>query len=172
MTEAALIADGAEVKMCPTGVLTAEKSGTIADTNTDGIVGNAGDIITYTYVIENTGTVTVFDIIMTEDALSFTGNGTLPAPVYSSGGSDLDGDTDDMDLNPTDTVTWTAIYTLVQDDIDQGSVANQATASGTDTTGTAIMDDTDDPSTVASDDPTIVTTASTPPTPPVIIPTG
>ncbi|WP_460218111.1 DUF7507 domain-containing protein [Psychroserpens sp. MEBiC05023] len=126
------------------------------DLGTDGIL-NVGDIITYTYTVSNTGDVTIFDVSVTENAANFTGTGTLPAPVYVSGGADLDGDADLEDLAVgTDTIIYTATYTITQEDLDAGSITNQATASGSDPGGNTVTDDSDDPTdTTSDDDPTI-----------------
>jgi uncharacterized repeat protein (TIGR01451 family)/gliding motility-associated-like protein len=121
----------------------------------DGIA-TVGDIITYTYTISNTGNVTLFDVSVTEDALDFTGTGTLPIPVYGSGGSDEDGEGDLEDIAVgSDTIVYTATYAITQEDIDAGIVTNQAVAGSTDPLGGGVSDDSDDPSDLTSnDDPT------------------
>ncbi|MBC2845946.1 DUF7507 domain-containing protein, partial [Winogradskyella flava] len=125
------------------------------DTGTDG-VANEGDIITYTYTVTNTGDVTVFDVSVNESAANFTGTGTLPNPIYVSGGSDEDGegDLEDMIVG-IGTIVYTATYVLTQEDIDTGIVTNQATVDGTDPSGNPTSDDSDDPmDTTSDDDPT------------------
>ena len=119
-------------------------------------VADAGDIITYTYTVTNTGNVTVFDVSVNESAVNFTGTGTLPTPVYQSGGSDEDGDADLQDMIVgAGTIVYIATYTITQDDIDAGVVTNQATANGTDPNGDPVSDDSDDPNDATSDnDPT------------------
>ncbi|MBR9915323.1 MAG: DUF11 domain-containing protein, partial [Algicola sp.] len=122
------------------------------DLGADGVV-SVGDIITYTYTISNTGDVTLFDLSVAEDAADFTGTGTLPTPVYVSGGADLDGDADLEDLAVgAGTIVYTATYAITQADIDAGVVTNQATANGNDPAGNSITDDSDDPSDPTSDD--------------------
>ncbi|MGS2724963.1 beta strand repeat-containing protein, partial [Psychroserpens sp. BH13MA-6] len=122
------------------------------DLGADGVV-SVGDVITYTYTISNTGDVTLFDLSVTEDAADFTGTGTLPTPVYVSGGADLDGDADLEDLAVgAGTIVYTATYAITQADIDAGVVTNQATANGNDPAGNSITDDSDDPSDPTSDD--------------------
>ncbi|MBR9915833.1 MAG: hypothetical protein GYB32_13605, partial [Algicola sp.] len=97
------------------------------DLGADGVV-SVGDIITYTYTVSNFGGVTLFDVTVTEDLADFTGTGTLPTPVYVSGGADLDGDADLEDLAVgAGTIVYTATYAITQADIDAGVVTNQAT---------------------------------------------
>ncbi|MDG5493129.1 gliding motility-associated C-terminal domain-containing protein, partial [Psychroserpens sp. SPM9] len=115
------------------------------DLGADGVV-SVGDIITYTYTVSNTGDVTLFDVSVSEDAADFTGTGTLPTPVYQSGGADLDLDMDLADLAVgAGTIVYTATYAITQEDIDAGVVTNQATADGTDPQGGTVTDDSDDP---------------------------
>ncbi|WP_236642010.1 Ig-like domain-containing protein [Dokdonia sinensis] len=115
-------------------------------------------VITYTYNVVNTGNVTVFDIAILEDATIFTGTGTLPAPVYQSGGSDEDGEGDALDILPGETITFTATYNVTQDDIDAGTIENQASATGEDEDGNPqsdVSDDGDDTDGNTEDDVTV-----------------
>ncbi|WP_188604782.1 DUF7507 domain-containing protein, partial [Aquaticitalea lipolytica] len=82
------IAESPSIVISKTGVL---------DLGVDGIA-TPGDLITYTYNVSNTGNVTLFDLDITESTIDFTGTGTLPTPVYVSGGADLDGEADAIDL--------------------------------------------------------------------------
>lgn len=80
---------------------------------------HAGETITYTFVITNTGNVTITDAGVVEGA--FTGTGALPDPTCES--------TDP--LAPGNQLICTATYTVTQEDIDAASVTNTATATGT-----------------------------------------
>ncbi|MCF6320797.1 MAG: hypothetical protein L3J32_03405, partial [Rhizobiaceae bacterium] len=122
----------------------------------DGVV-DAGDTITYTYVVTNTGNVVINDIAVTENAGSFTGTGTLPAPTYISGGANLDGDGDAMDIAVGATVTFAASYTLTQGDIDAGDITNQAIATGNPPTGPPVSDLSDESGTGPGDNGATVT---------------
>ncbi len=108
-----------------------------------------GDVISYTFVVENIGNVTLTDVGVTE---FFSGSGAAPAiltPVVvttdsgtvalaqlaaaeqlndssDSGGADGDWDI----LGPRDVITFTASYAITQADIDAERVTNNATASG------------------------------------------
>ncbi|WP_299255386.1 hypothetical protein, partial [uncultured Lacinutrix sp.] len=93
----------------------------------------ATNTITYTYTVENTGNTTVNDITVVET--TFSGTGTTPTPMYTGGGFDLDGQTDDFDANPGDVLQFTATYSLTQADIDAGIVTNEAVTNGTDPSG-------------------------------------
>ena len=44
----------------------------------DGV--DAGETITYTYTVTNTGNTTLYDVAVTESLLTFTGSGALPTP--------------------------------------------------------------------------------------------
>jgi uncharacterized repeat protein (TIGR01451 family) len=92
--------------------------------DTDELV--AGETITYTFTAENTGNVTLTDVVI-EDA-EFTGAGSL---------SDLecDGPMPGV-LEPGEVLTCTATYTVQQDDVDAGMIRNVATGTGTPPPGT------------------------------------
>lgn len=124
----------------------------VVNTGTDGRV-DAGDTVTYTYVISNTGNQTLFDVAVSET--TFSGTGTTPEPVYVSGGSSIGGDVAVIDLPVgSGTVTFTAEYSLTQEDIDAGTVDNQATASADDPFGNSLSD-LSDPADLDADAPTL-----------------
>lgn len=119
--------------------------------------------IKYTYKVTNTGEVVVYDIKITETPASFSGTGTLPLPVYESGGSDLGGSVLDKDLAVGASMTFVSIYQVTQADIQKGSISNQALASGKDKKGNPVTDKSDDNSPLAGqDDPTIIKIISAP----------
>jgi len=97
---------------------------------------NVGDYITYTIVVTNTGNVTIDQINVTDSNAVMNGVGSTPA------------------LAPGDSVTFTAVHQITQDDMNQGFVDNQATATGSDTNGNQVEDQSDDPETVTPDDVT------------------
>jgi large repetitive protein len=136
--------------------ITAVKSSVVNDGG-DGVV-NVGDTLTYTYVLTNAGNVTLFDVALAETG--FSGAGATPVPAVQSGGSDLDGEADAIDLAPGDIATFQAIYTLVQADIDAGDITNQATASADDPLGNPVTDLSG--ATATDDDPTVTTLPATP----------
>ena len=94
------------------------KSGTFNDENSD-TFAQVGETISYTFTVENTGDVTLTNVTVTDPLVTVSGGPITLAPGAS------------------DTTTFTATYTLVQSDIDNGFVDNQATATGdfTDTAG-------------------------------------
>lgn len=124
----------------------------------------AGDTITYTYTVTNTGNVRIDDVGVAEVAGTFTGAGVLPTPAFVSGGADLDGDGDAPDLAAGGgPMVFSATYTVVQADINATSVTNQVLASATAPDGAALSDLSDEAGTGATDnDPTVT---SLPPAP-------
>ncbi|MDA4894736.1 hypothetical protein PFZ55_48530 [Streptomyces sp. MS2A] len=92
----------------------------VKSASTDTLV--AGETITYTFAVENTGNVTLNDIVIDEG--EFTGSGEL-SPVTC----------EPTTLAPGETVDCTATYVVTQADVDAGSITNAATASGTSPTG-------------------------------------
>ncbi|MFI6639258.1 GEVED domain-containing protein [Streptomyces sp. NPDC050504] len=81
-------------------------------------VAKAGEKVTYSFEVTNTGDVPVRDVKVDEG--TFTGTGTAPQATCPAG-----------TLEPGDSVTCTAEYTVTQADADAGSVRNTATATGT-----------------------------------------
>nr|WP_201469816.1 DUF11 domain-containing protein [Microbacterium hydrocarbonoxydans] len=83
---------------------------------TPGSTGKAGDLVTYTFRLANTGNVTLTGAVITDplaglSALTYTWPGAAGT------------------LAPGQAVTASATYTLTQADVDAGAVANTATAS-------------------------------------------
>jgi uncharacterized repeat protein (TIGR01451 family) len=91
-----------------------------------------GEVISYSFVVTNTGNVTLSGITVRDD--TFTGAG--PPPVV---------DCPVTVMAPGDQVTCTATYTVIQADVDAGHLTNTATASGTPPSGPPV---TSAPSTV------------------------
>ncbi len=125
--------------------LSLEKEGTLNDGG-DGSV-DVGDTITYTFRVENTGNVTLTNITLSDPDATVSGG-----PILT------------LLPGAVDTVTFTAVRVLDQDDINAGSFSNQATVSGTPPGGGApITDLSDDPNDGTSDDdPTVITIPAAP----------
>ncbi|HNJ64097.1 MAG TPA: hypothetical protein PLK16_12295, partial [Saprospiraceae bacterium] len=102
------------------------KTGTYVDLPPTGY--NAGDEIHYNFAIRNTGNVTLYNVYVTDFLVTVLG-GPIPA----------------MQPGYVDNSTITAVYTIQQADINNGSFSNQAFAYGTPPTGPEVSDDdTDD----------------------------
>ncbi|MFT7335609.1 MAG: gliding motility-associated-like protein/uncharacterized repeat protein (TIGR01451 family) [Porticoccaceae bacterium] len=97
------------------------KEGTYVDNNGDGKT-NIGDSIKYAFVITNTGTPDLTDVTVTDDNAIIAG-GTLV--ILAAGESD--------------SKTFTAVHSIVQEDIDAGIVYNLATAVGKSSLGETVI---------------------------------
>jgi len=104
----------------PRPELTLTKTATVSDENGNGL-NDAGDVVSYSFVVENTGNVEVSDI---EVADAMIGGATC----------------DPTTLGPGDQATCTGNQerTLTADDARTGKVVNTATASGTANGGTSV----------------------------------
>jgi uncharacterized repeat protein (TIGR01451 family) len=89
-----------------------------------GTASGPGQIVTYSYLIENTGNVALSGIAVTES--SFSGSGPAPAVTCPAAAASL---------APGVSVTCTAPYELTQADADTGHVDNTAVATGLDQAG-------------------------------------
>ncbi|UXN70279.1 hypothetical protein N8A98_03515 [Devosia neptuniae] len=97
--------------------LTVVKTGTLNDLDGDNLL-DAGETISYAFLVRNTGTVTLTNV-MVEDPLVTIDQGP-------------------QTLAPGAIFTFTARYTPTQADVDNGSVVNTATATGTPPSGPPI----------------------------------
>jgi uncharacterized repeat protein (TIGR01451 family) len=115
-------------------------------------VTRAGQVVTYSFLVKNTGNVTITDPVITDS--NFTGHGELSAITCPS---------DDITLAPGDTVTCTATYTVVAADLaDGGNLSNTATVTGTTPGGGPL---TSVPSTATVDEVTPATPGDPTPAP-------
>ena len=93
---------------------------TIAKTATDTVVPAVGRTMAYSFVVSNTGNVTITDIAVADPDTS-----GVVCPVAN--------------LTPGESTTCTATHTVTQDDIDAGAVVNTATVTGNAPNGTSIV---------------------------------
>jgi hypothetical protein len=102
-----------------------EKTGRYID-NSPVNTFNAGDEISYQFIVTNTGNVTLTNVVVTDPLITVNGG-----PVGS--------------LNPgtSDQTTFTGTYVLTQADIDNGTLTNTATVTGSFNGETATDDDDD-----------------------------
>ncbi|WP_162449898.1 DUF7507 domain-containing protein [Phytoactinopolyspora mesophila] len=108
-----------------------------------------GDVITYSFIAENTGNVTLTDVVI-EDT-EFSGAGDL---------SELACDPEQpATLAPGETLECYATYTVLEADADAGEITNTAVVSGNDPDGESVTG-TDD------EDVSVVPDAPKPPDPP------
>ena len=126
------------VSLNQTPGMTLVKEARFNDNNNDGRA-QAGETITYSFKVVNTGNVALRNIVVTD---------ALPGVVLNGGPIAL------LEVGQTDTTTYTAIYTITQADINTGMVSNQARAQAETSEGiklNVLSDDND----ALGNDPTI-----------------
>jgi uncharacterized repeat protein (TIGR01451 family) len=122
-----------------------DKTATLVNSTTPSKVG---DKLNYTFTVKNTGNVPLTGVTVTDP---------LPGLVITGG------PIANLAVGAIDTTTFTATYTLTQQDIDKGNVINQATATGQPpvlpdgSTPPKVTDKSNDPKTTTPDDPTVNT---------------
>jgi uncharacterized repeat protein (TIGR01451 family) len=128
-TATSTIAETSTLAVTKTAAAPTTNLGSVS-TTTDG-----GDKITYTYVVKNTGNVTLTGVVPTDSGPTFNGtagSGTLGAFAPAS-----------TTLAPNATATFTATYTLSQSDVNNAAgitnaVSNTASATGSKPSGGAV----------------------------------
>ena len=103
----------------------------------------AGDVISYTITVENTGNVTLTGVSVSDPIAD-------AAPVCAP-----------TTLAPTEVATCTAAHTVTQADLDAGQVSNIATGSGVPPFGAAVSDPSDEVIVPAVIAPSVLTTKTT-----------
>jgi uncharacterized repeat protein (TIGR01451 family) len=111
------------------------KSGIFQDEDGDGFA-QEGETILYTFLVENTGNVTVSDIVIDDTSIGVADLALVPAT-----------------LAPGESGTITFSYTVSQVDVDAGGVYNIALATGQDPEGEDVSDESEDPNPLTPDDP-------------------
>ena len=98
---------------------------TIAKSSTTSVITLAGQVVVYSFLVTNTGNVTLTNVSVTDTQTSpslASSLGPISCPVTT--------------LAPTASTTCSANYTVTQADVDHGSTHDSATATGTPPTGT------------------------------------
>jgi uncharacterized repeat protein (TIGR01451 family) len=119
--------DSATVNAAATPTLTLDKTA-VSGNPYDAV----GDVVSYEYAVTNTGNVTISALTVTDDKIA-----SVTCPVTT--------------LAPGASTTCTGSYTIIQTDLDTGSVTNNASATGTPANGTLIP---------ATDSATVTATAA------------
>ena len=112
------------------GLILVKQAGTIADTNSNGVT-DAGDTISWTFALTNTGNVSLTGLSVADPGATVSGG---PLPVLAPGA--------------TDGSTFTASRLLTQADLDAGGVQNSATATASSsgsTNNVLVVSDAGDP---------------------------
>ena len=103
------------------------KDGTYVDSNQDGIT-NIGDVVSYNFVLTNTGNVALADVTVTDNNAVVSGG---PIATLAVGASN--------------STAFTAVHAITQADINTGYVYNLSTAIGTPPSGPNVTDTSSDP---------------------------
>lgn len=99
----------------------------------------AGETLTYNFLVTNTGNVDLENIIITDPLPGITING---GPIH-------------LAIGETNNFSFTGTYTLTQSDLNAGQVSNQAVGSGSTSSG-ILVSDKSDPKDINADNPTII----------------
>ncbi|SMC70486.1 DUF7507 domain-containing protein [Pedobacter africanus] len=120
----------------------AENGSMILTKAADNTGTQAGDVISYTITVKNTGNVTLNNIVVSDPGAD--AGSVSPASIAS--------------LAPNATAAVTVKHTLTQAEVDAGTFSNQASVSGNTPNGTVISKlKSDDPNTPELDDATVIT---------------
>lgn len=140
-TDGNLINDPTVLTVIEAPSMEAEKTLAIEDVDGDG-TSSAGDIITYTITVTNTGSVTLTNISMTDQFADARGNALSlsSGPTYQP---QQDGSVEGI-LEVGASASYIGLYTLTQADIDAGGVSNGVLVEGQTKQGTTINELSDD----------------------------
>ena len=113
--------------------VTESPSLSIAKTASPSTVDAAGQTVTYTFTVENTGNSTITDVSVTDVPTAPAGGATPVCQTLVNPSGTCSGNS--TSLLPGETAVFTATYTVTQADIDNGSIVDSATTQGTTPTG-------------------------------------
>ncbi|MCH8614486.1 DUF11 domain-containing protein, partial [Arsenicicoccus dermatophilus] len=114
--------DTDQVLLTQTPTLALDKQSSAVADNGDGVTPNAGDTITYTFLVTNTGNVTLNLLNLTDAKLGLTGR-VCDQPILDPGRT---------------TTCYVANYVLTQADMNAGTVHNEASVQGTPPVGAPV----------------------------------
>ena len=117
----------------------------VVDQGTDSLT-NLGDLITYTITIENTGDVTLTNILVTDVLTDGDGTTTVLSSTYDTSNTATEGT-----LAVGETATYTVVYTIDQKAVNSGSVSNNATVTAMSPAAVQVNDSLDNLVTTAID---------------------
>ncbi|PDQ36060.1 MAG: hypothetical protein B5766_02655 [Candidatus Lumbricidophila eiseniae] len=103
-------------------------TGTLTKTMSPNYLYQAGQVVTYTFVLNNTGKTTMYNARVVEN--TFTGTGEI-SPLSCDNTTPPSVNTDPVTLLPAQRLTCTATYTVTQADMDAGQISNTASAAWT-----------------------------------------
>ena len=119
---------------------------TIVKSSTTGSVSKPGEVISYSFLVTNTGTVPLTGVSVTDTQIAPAGALTSGPVCQSLAGPTAPCTGNSVTLSAGQSATFTAVYTVIAADLTNGSVNDSAIATGTPTSGPAV---TTPPSTVA-----------------------
>ena len=99
----------------------------------------AGQSVNYTFIVANTGNLTLTDVGVTDVPIAPAGGVTATCQSLSSPAGTCSGTT--TTLVPGQIATFTGAYSVAQADIDHGSIADNAVAAGTTPSDTPVTAD-------------------------------
>ena len=109
-------------------VVTQTESLSIVKSASPTTVTGANQAVTYTFLVTNTGNVTLTDVGVTDNPVTPAGGVTPTCQILSNPAGTCSGAT--TSLAPGQIATFSGIYTVTQADVDQGSIVDTATATG------------------------------------------
>ncbi len=136
--------DPTVVYICQNTTIALIKTGSWIDENQNGCA-DVGETISYAFTVVNTGGVPLTNIMITDP---------LPGLILVGGPIAI------LELGEEDTTTFSATYSITQEDIVAEVVINQATVDGTSPVGEIVFDLSDDNSVLENDPTEIVLPSS------------
>jgi len=109
----------------PTPSISLIKSIVSVEDENNNTITDAGDVIHYAFKVENTGDVALQNIVISDDIV------------------EVEGTLESLEVGESDSDTFSASYTISQDDVDAGGVENRATVQAEDSDGTSVDDISD-----------------------------